>query len=190
MYQQLCLSGWEGVSRRNWGVDSTRLAKQQEVERKEIQIPGVKKCNKRRDFFPLWINLKVANPSIKNKNGYLFSDSVKNKHSRGEEGSKPHLDNYKWQADLWLEHPVTSTAGWEVNLRKHCPLHLSVIFDLILQSSMKSVCPRANSRKCLSDESLCMCVCVCKVCVYTLEGLKGHRCLQSPFFPLRHPRMP
>lgn len=171
------MKGCEPQKLRCWQLNSRKSRE------KRFKYQGLRNVRKEETFVPLWINLKVANPSIKNKNGYLFSDSVKNNHSRGEEGSKPHLDNYKWQADLWLEHPVTSTAGWEVNLRKHCPLHLSVIFDLILQSSMKSVCPRANSHKCLLDESLCMCVCVCKVlCVYT-GGPEGSSVSAVPFLP-------
>lgn len=78
--------------------------------------------------------------------------------AQGEEGSKPRLDNCLWQVDLWPQHPAAPTAGWQVKLRKHSPLHLSVIFDLLRLSTMKSVCLRAKSPKCLLDESLHVCV--------------------------------
>lgn len=88
---------------------------------------------------------------------FLKLDPVK-----GEEGSKARLDNYVWQADLWLKLPAAPTAGWQVRLRKHSPPHLSVVFDLILPSTVKSVWPTAESHGSLLDESSSVRIYLCR----------------------------
>lgn len=135
----------------------------------------------------LWIKLKAEVASFQNlteKKHFLW-DSLKSDPVKVKGGPKSCLDNYVWQADLWPQHPVTPTAGWEVKLRKHSLLHLSVVFDLMLLSTMKSLRPRAKSHGCLLAKTLTvwMYVCVCAyVCVYIWEP-KGSSVCAVPFFP-------
>lgn len=99
----------------------------------------------------------------------------------GEDGSETRLDNYVWQADLWLRFPATPTAGWQVKLRKHSGPHLCVVFDLILCSTVKSVWPAAKSHQGLWDESSRVGVCG-NICA-DMWGPEGSLVSAIHFFP-------
>lgn len=180
----LCISNCAYLDERVWATETAVLtAKQQEVERKEIQIPGFKKCKKRRDFCPPLDKPKSCK-SIHQKQKWVFifrlSEKQAQKRWRRVKAIFRQLQVTSWPL-TWA--PRNFNCWMRSKPKKTCPLHLSVIFDLILQSSMKSVCPRANSHKCLLDEPLCMCVCMCKVlCVYT-GGPEGSSVSAVPFLP-------